>query len=71
MRSAFLIGELPLGGVEIPAKLLVLGGEGVEGFLEAVEFGEIGLKATTCEGMGFVGRREGLVAMAVVTLESA
>lgn len=31
---------------------------------------EIGLKATTCEEMGFVGRREGLVAMAVVTLES-
>lgn len=33
--------------------------------------GDIGLKATTCEGMGFVGRREGLVAMAVVTLEPA
>lgn len=32
---------------------------------------DIGLKATTCEGMGFVGRREGLVAIAVVTLESA
>lgn len=31
---------------------------------------EIGLKATTCEEMGFVGRREGLVAMVVVTLES-
>lgn len=32
---------------------------------------DIGLKATTCEQLGFVGRREGLVAMAVVTLESA
>lgn len=39
--------------------------------LLAVPEGDIGLKATTCEGMGFVGRREGLVAMAVVTLESA
>ncbi len=39
--------------------------------LLAVPAGEVGLKATTCEGMGFVGRREGLVAMAVVTLESA
>ena len=32
--------------------------------------GDLGLKATTCEGMGFVGRREGLLAIAVVTLES-
>jgi 2-C-methyl-D-erythritol 4-phosphate cytidylyltransferase / 2-C-methyl-D-erythritol 2,4-cyclodiphosphate synthase len=31
---------------------------------------EVAVKATTCEGLGFVGRREGLVAMAVVTLES-
>lgn len=41
------------------------------GVLLDLPAGEIGLKATTCEGMGFVGRREGLVAMAVVTLESA
>lgn len=31
--------------------------------------GDVGLKATTCEGLGFVGRREGVVAMAMVTLE--
>jgi 2-C-methyl-D-erythritol 4-phosphate cytidylyltransferase/2-C-methyl-D-erythritol 2,4-cyclodiphosphate synthase len=29
----------------------------------------VSVKATTCEGLGFVGRREGLVAMAVVTIE--
>jgi len=29
----------------------------------------VNLKATTSEGMGFVGRREGIVALAVVTLE--
>jgi 2-C-methyl-D-erythritol 4-phosphate cytidylyltransferase/2-C-methyl-D-erythritol 2,4-cyclodiphosphate synthase len=31
---------------------------------------QVNLKATTCEGMGFVGRREGIVALAIVTLES-
>ncbi len=30
---------------------------------------EVNVKATTCEGMGFVGRREGIVALAVVTVE--
>jgi 2-C-methyl-D-erythritol 2,4-cyclodiphosphate synthase len=29
----------------------------------------IGIKATTNEGLGFVGRREGIVAIAVVSLE--
>jgi 2-C-methyl-D-erythritol 4-phosphate cytidylyltransferase/2-C-methyl-D-erythritol 2,4-cyclodiphosphate synthase len=38
--------------------------------LLALPIGEISVKATTCEGLGFVGRREGVVAMAVVTLES-
>jgi 2-C-methyl-D-erythritol 4-phosphate cytidylyltransferase/2-C-methyl-D-erythritol 2,4-cyclodiphosphate synthase len=31
----------------------------------------VNVKATTSEGMGFVGRREGLVAFAIVTLEPA
>lgn len=30
----------------------------------------VGIKATTCEGLGFVGRREGVVASATVLLES-
>jgi len=38
--------------------------------LLGVDATDVSVKATTCEGLGFVGRREGLVAMAVVTLES-
>ncbi len=35
-----------------------------------LETGQIGIKATTNERMGFVGRREGIAAMAVAILET-
>jgi 2-C-methyl-D-erythritol 4-phosphate cytidylyltransferase/2-C-methyl-D-erythritol 2,4-cyclodiphosphate synthase len=38
--------------------------------LLGVDPAEVSVKATTCEGLGFVGRREGLAAMAIVTLET-
>ena len=41
--------------------------EAIEASLTAV-LGSVNVKATTGEGMGFVGRREGVAAMAVATL---
>ncbi len=34
-----------------------------------VELGQVNVKASTAEGMGFVGREEGVAALAVATLE--
>lgn len=37
----------------------------------SIDVEQIGIKATTCEGLGFVGRREGIVAQAVALLDKA
>jgi 2-C-methyl-D-erythritol 2,4-cyclodiphosphate synthase len=43
--------------------------ERIAASLAAVTGGTVGVKATTGEGMGFVGREEGAAALAVATLE--
>lgn len=42
---------------------------GIAGAL-GIEAGEVGVKAKSNEGMGFIGRGEGLAVMAVVTVEA-
>lgn len=37
----------------------------------SIDVEQIGIKATTCEGLGFVGRREGIIAQAVALLDTA
>lgn len=37
----------------------------------SIDVEQIGIKATTCEGLGFVGRCEGIVAQAVALLDTA
>lgn len=37
----------------------------------SIDLEQIGIKATTCEGLGFVGQREGIVAQAVALLDTA
>jgi 2-C-methyl-D-erythritol 4-phosphate cytidylyltransferase/2-C-methyl-D-erythritol 2,4-cyclodiphosphate synthase len=58
-----LLAEVPKIAPHRPAMRARLGG------LLGLGEDEVSVKATTCEGMGFVGRREGIVAFALVTLE--
>jgi 2-C-methyl-D-erythritol 2,4-cyclodiphosphate synthase len=60
-----LIGEHPRLALYVPAIR-----ERIAGLL-AVDRQAVSVKATTTEKLGFAGRGEGLIAMAVVLLESA
>lgn len=60
--DAVLLAELPRFAPHIQAMTTVIA--------EALGIGEerVGVKATTLEGMGFIGREEGIAALAVATL---
>ncbi len=59
--DATLLAERPRVAAHVPAMVKRL--EGVLGE------GTVSLKASTCEGMGFVGREEGMAALAVCLLK--
>ena len=60
-----VLAEAPKIGPNRPAmKALIAGVLGIAP-------DRVGIKATTMEGMGFVGRREGIAAMATATIQSA
>ena len=61
--DATLIAEAPKIGPHLEAMRTRIG-EAL-----ALEIGQVGLKATTNEGMGAVGREEGMCAMAVASVE--
>ncbi len=60
--DATLLAEGPRFAPHVPAMVTVIA--------EALGIGEerVGIKATTLEGMGFIGREEGIAALAVATL---
>ena len=61
--DATLIAEAPKILSHVPAMK-----ENIAGVL-SVDISQVGIKATTNEGMGFVGRGEGMAAMAVASVE--
>ena len=61
--DATLIAEAPKILPHVPAMK-----ENIAGVL-GLDAGQVGIKATTSEGMGFVGREEGMAAMAVASVE--
>jgi 2-C-methyl-D-erythritol 4-phosphate cytidylyltransferase/2-C-methyl-D-erythritol 2,4-cyclodiphosphate synthase len=60
--DATLIAEAPRIGPHVPAMRAAIAG------CLGIDPGAVGVKATTNEGMGFVGRGEGIAALAVATV---
>jgi 2-C-methyl-D-erythritol 2,4-cyclodiphosphate synthase len=59
-----VIAERPRLGPHLPAMAAALGGA------TGIPAGAIGIKAKTNEGMGFIGRGEGIAVIAVATVEA-
>lgn len=59
-----VVAETPRIGPHRPAMRLAIAG------ILGVDASAIGIKATTNEGLGFIGRAEGIAAMATVLLEA-
>lgn len=62
--DATVIAEVPRIGPHVPAMRAAIAD------CLGIKEGMISVKATTNEGMGFVGRAEGIAALAIATLES-
>lgn len=61
--DAMLLAEAPRVAPHFPAMRAALAQA------LGVELTQVSVKATTLEGMGFIGRKEGIAAMAVATIE--
>ena len=62
--DATVIAEAPRIGPHVPAMRAAIAA------CLGLDVGAVGVKATTNEGMGFVGRGEGMAALAVATIEA-